>query len=121
TDTAPHEFTTRQRAPQTDQLAIEARHLTRRFGDFTAVDNVSFAIRRGEIFGFLGSNGCGKTTTMKMLTGLLPATSGEARVLGEPVDGRDPAMRQRIGYMSQSFSLYEELSVHQNLVLHGRI
>lgn len=103
------------------ELAIEARDLTRRFGEFTAVDRVSFAIHKGEIFGFLGSNGCGKTTTMKMLTGLLPASEGEARLFGEPVNARSMKTRLRIGYMSQSFSLYEELTVLQNLQLHGRI
>src|SRR5690606_17901732 len=87
-------------------IAIEARDLTVRFGDFTAVDRVSFRIRRGEIFGFLGSNGCGKSTTMKVLTGLLPASEGEARLFGHPVDSRDMATRHRVGYMSQSFSLY---------------
>jgi ribosome-dependent ATPase len=101
--------------------AIEARDLTRRFGDFVAVDRVSFAIERGEIFGFLGSNGCGKTTTMKMLTGLLPATEGKAQLLGSPIEARDLSTRLRIGYMSQSFSLYEELSVAANLRLHARL
>lgn len=110
-----------QPPPADAPLAIEAERLTRRFGDFTAVDNVSFRIRRGEIFGFLGSNGCGKTTTMKMLTGLLPASEGKATLLGQQVDGRDLEVRRRIGYMSQSFSLYEELTVSQNLQLHGRI
>ncbi len=103
------------------EIAIEAQALTRRFGDFTAVDRVSFRIRRGEIFGFLGSNGCGKTTTMKMLTGLLPATSGQAWLFGREVDSRDLASRRRVGYMSQSFSLYAELTVAQNLVLHARL
>ena len=102
-------------------IAIEARNLTMRFGDFTAVDHVSFRIRRGEIFGFLGSNGCGKSTTMKMLTGLLPATEGEAWLFGNEVDPHDLATRQRVGYMSQSFSLYGELTVEQNLVLHARL
>ena len=102
-------------------IAISARNLSRQFGDFTAVDNVSFDIRQGEIFGFLGSNGCGKTTTMKMLTGLLPATEGEALLFGKPVDVHDINTRCQIGYMSQSFSLYEELTVQQNLNLHGRI
>ncbi|WP_146213222.1 ribosome-associated ATPase/putative transporter RbbA [Plasticicumulans acidivorans] len=102
-------------------VAIEARGLTRRFGDFTAVDHVSFRIERGEIFGFLGSNGCGKTTTMKMLTGLLPASEGEAELFGVPVDGKDLGVRLRIGYMSQSFSLYGELSVLRNLQLHARL
>ena len=101
--------------------AIQATGLGKRFGDFTAVDHVSFEIERGEIFGFLGSNGCGKTTTMKMLTGLLPASSGEARLFGRPVDPHDLETRKRVGYMSQSFSLYGELTVKQNLDLHARL
>ena len=101
--------------------AIEAHHLTKRFGDFTSVDNVSFTIQQGEIFGFLGSNGCGKSTTMKMLTGLLQATSGTAELLGAPVDAGSVATRMRVGYMSQAFSLYEELTVRQNLALHARL
>lgn len=101
--------------------AIMAEDLTQRFGDFVAVDHVSFRIERGEIFGFLGSNGCGKSTTMKMLTGLLPATSGRAEMFGKPVDARDIETRRRIGYMSQGFSLYEELSVVENLRLHARL
>lgn len=101
--------------------AISARGLTRRFGDFTAVDNVSFEIREGEIFGFLGSNGCGKTTTMKMLTGLLPVSSGEAFLFGKAVDANDLETRKRVGFMSQAFSLYGELSVAQNLTLHARL
>ncbi len=100
---------------------ITAQGLTRRFGDFTAVNSVDFSINRGEIFGFLGSNGCGKSTTMKMLTGLLPASDGEALLFGRPVDARDLEMRREIGYMSQAFSLYGELTVHQNLQLHARI
>ena len=103
------------------EVAIEAQDLTMRFGDFTAVDHVSFRIRRGEIFGFLGSNGCGKTTTMKMLTGLLPASEGRAWLFGHEVAPRDIATRRRVGYMSQAFSLYTELSVEQNLVLHARL
>jgi ribosome-dependent ATPase len=102
-------------------IAIEAKGLTRRFGRFTAVDNVSFKIRRGEIFGFLGSNGCGKTTTMKMLTGLLEPSEGEAQLFGQPLNARDLATRARVGFMSQAFSLYEELSVIQNLLLHARL
>lgn len=102
-------------------IAIEARGLTMRFGDFMAVDHVDFRIRRGEIFGFLGSNGCGKSTTMKMLTGLLPASEGQAWLFGQTVDPRDMATRARVGYMSQAFSLYGELSVRQNLVLHARL
>ena len=101
--------------------AIEAESLTMRFGDFTAVDRVSFRIERGEIFGFLGSNGCGKTTTMKMLTGLLPPSAGKAKLFGRPFDPHDLATRKRVGYMTQSFSLYEELTVYQNLVLHARL
>ena len=103
------------------EVAIEARELTMRFGDFVAVDHVSLSIRRGEIFGFLGSNGCGKTTTMKMLTGLLPASEGQAWLLGREVNPKDIDTRKRVGYMSQSFSLYTELSVRQNLVLHARL
>jgi ribosome-dependent ATPase len=102
-------------------IAIEADGLTMKFGDFTAVDHVSFRIRRGEIFGFLGSNGCGKTTTMKMLTGLLPATEGRAALFGKEVDPHDIQTRSRVGYMSQSFSLYSELTVRQNLELHARL
>ncbi len=102
-------------------VAIEADALTMRFGDFTAVDRASFRIRRGEIFGFLGSNGCGKTTTMKMLTGLLPPSQGRAWLFGREVDPRDLAIRRRVGYMSQSFSLYTELTVRQNLELHARL
>ena len=104
-----------------DDIAIEARELTMRFGDFVAVDRVSFRIRRGEIFGFLGSNGCGKSTTMKMLTGLLPASEGQAWLFGREVDPKDIATRKRVGYMSQAFSLYSELTVRQNLVLHARL
>nr|WP_316640078.1 ribosome-associated ATPase/putative transporter RbbA [uncultured Roseateles sp.] len=103
------------------QIAIEAQGLTMRFGDFTAVDHVDFRIRRGEIFGFLGSNGCGKSTTMKMLTGLLPASEGRAWLFGQEVNSSDLATRRRVGYMSQAFSLYGELTVRQNLVLHARL
>jgi ribosome-dependent ATPase len=106
---------------RSDGVAIEAHGLTMRFGDFVAVDHVNFRIERGEIFGFLGSNGCGKTTTMKMLTGLLPASEGQALLFGQPVDARDLRVRQRVGYMSQAFSLYGELSVRQNLDLHARL
>lgn len=101
--------------------AIEATGLTMRFGDFTAVDGASFCIERGEIFGFLGSNGCGKTTTMKMLTGLLPPSAGSALLFGRPLDPRDLETRKRAGYMTQAFSLYEELTVDQNLSLHARL
>src|SRR5690606_5795716 len=84
-----------------EEIAIEAEHLSMRFGDFTAVDDVSFRIARGEIFGFLGSNGCGKTTTMKMLTGLLEASGGRARLFGRDIDPHDLTVRRRVGYMSQ--------------------
>lgn len=100
---------------------IDAENLTRQFGSFKAVDNVSFRIRRGEIFGFLGSNGCGKSTTMKMLTGLLDISSGTAKMFGHPVTAGDMTTRMRIGYMSQGFSLYEELTVRQNLMLQARL
>jgi ribosome-dependent ATPase len=101
--------------------AIKALGLTRRFGDFIAVNNVSFDIQAGEIFGFLGSNGCGKTTTMKMLTGLMPASSGEALLFGKPLNADDLETRKRVGFMSQAFSLYGELTVAQNLILHARL
>jgi ribosome-dependent ATPase len=100
---------------------IAARDLTRRFGDFTAVNRVSFTIERGEIFGFLGSNGCGKTTTMKMLTGLLAPSEGEALLFGKPLNARDMSLRKRVGYVSQSFSLYTELTVRQDLSLHAKL
>ncbi len=102
--------------------AITARGLTKRFGDFTAVSDVNFDIQPGEIFGFLGSNGCGKTTTMKMLTGLLPITEGKAELFGKPVDASNLKARKRVGgFMSQAFSLYGELTVRQNLDLHARL
>ena len=101
--------------------AIEAEGLTRRFGDFVAVDHVSFRIPRGEIFGFLGSNGCGKSTTMKMLVGFLPATSGSCKLFGEPMGSNDMQARRNVGYMTQAFSLYGELTVGQNLELHAQL
>ncbi|EPI0690373.1 ribosome-associated ATPase/putative transporter RbbA [Escherichia coli] len=107
--------------PENAEIAIEARDLTMRFGSFVAGDHVNFRIPRGEIFGFLGSNGCGKSTTMKMLTGLLPASEGEAWLFGQPVDPKDIDTRRRVGYMSQAFSLYNELTVRQNLELHARL
>ena len=112
-----------QQAPPAEDgaPAVEAHRLSRRFGEFVAVHEVSFHIARGEIFGFIGSNGCGKSTIMKMLTGLLAPSSGEARVLGRQVDRHDLGARRRVGYMSQGFSLYHELSVRQNLLLHARL
>src|SRR5690606_38192254 len=110
-----------QRTATGGEVAIEAVDLTKRFGDFVAVDRVNFRIEQGEIFGFLGSNGCGKTTTMKILTGLLPASDGKAWLFGHAVDASDIETRRRVGYMSQSFSLYRELTVRQNLVLHARL
>ncbi|MCL7466549.1 ribosome-associated ATPase/putative transporter RbbA [Phaeovulum sp. NW3] len=107
--------------PEGGEIAIRARNLTRRFGDFTAVDSVSFDIPQGEIFGFLGSNGCGKTTTMKMLTGLLPASEGEAWIFGQSIADQGMEARARVGFMSQSFSLYGELTVRENLILHTRL
>ena len=110
--------------PRTDHPgppAIEAEGLTKRFGKFVAVDHVSFRIERGEIFGFLGSNGCGKSTTMKMLPGLLPSSDGSATLLGKPINDKGVESRSRVGYMSQSFSLYSELTVRQNLLLHARL
>ncbi|MBK7416944.1 MAG: ribosome-associated ATPase/putative transporter RbbA [Dechloromonas sp.] len=118
---AHHELVIPPRKADDGVFAIEAENLSQRFGDFTAVDHVSFKIAQGEIFGFLGSNGCGKTTTMKMLTGLLPPTEGEARLFGKTVDARDLETRKQVGYMSQAFSLYGELTVRANLDLHARL
>lgn len=101
--------------------AIRAENLTMQFGTFIAVDQVNFEISRGEIFGFLGSNGCGKTTTMKMLTGLLPPTAGQAWLFGHPAKAHDLETRKRVGYMTQGFSLYAELTVLQNLELHAQL
>lgn len=103
------------------EIAISAKGLTKRFGAFVAVDHVSFEIPKGEIFGFLGSNGCGKSTTMKMLTGLLPISEGESSLFGVKLVPGDMENRKRIGYMSQAFSLYGELTVQQNFELHARL
>jgi ABC-2 type transport system ATP-binding protein len=103
------------------QPAISANHLVRRFGDFTAVNDVSFRVEKGEIFGFLGPNGSGKTTVIKMLTGLLPLTSGDATVQGIDVRKDPESVRENIGYMSQNFSLYTDLTVTENLIFYGRI
>ncbi len=99
--------------------AIQAHQLTKRFGDFTAVDHIDFEVRRGEIFGFLGPNGSGKTTTIRMTLGLLKPNDGSVEVLGIPVDGQTEKIRSRIGYMSQRFSLYNDLTVLQNLRFYG--
>jgi len=104
-----------------DQLAISANHLVRRFGDFTAVNDVSFRVKKGEIFGFLGPNGSGKTTVIKMLTGLLPLSSGDGMVQGIDVSADPEGVRENIGYMSQNFSLYSDLTVSENLTFYGRI
>jgi ABC-2 type transport system ATP-binding protein len=100
---------------------IETRELTRRFGDFTAVDAITFSVQPGEVFGFLGANGAGKTTAMRMLIGLLTPSSGEARVAGHDVYTEAEAIRRRIGYMSQRFSLYEDLTPRENIQLYGGI
>ena len=102
-------------------LAITAEALTRRFGDFTAVDAISFDVRQGEVFGFLGANGAGKTTAMRMLIGLLAPTSGRASVAGVDVVHDPDGVRRRIGYMSQRFSLYDDLTVQENIALFGAI
>ena len=109
------------RVADKSKIAIDAKGLTRRFGDFTAVDRVSLTIEQGEIFGFLGSNGCGKSTTMKMLTGLLPPTEGTATLFGQSIEAGSLEVRRHLGYMTQSFSLYGELTVRENLVLDARL
>lgn len=104
-------------APAAPEPAVEVRNLTRRFGGFVAVDRVTFSVSPGEIFGFLGPNGAGKTTTLRMLTGLLRPTSGEGWVAGQDLWSRGPEIRRRIGYMSQRFSLYRDLTVDENIAL----
>jgi ABC-2 type transport system ATP-binding protein len=101
--------------------AIQVRALTRRFGDFTAVDGITLDVAPGEVFGFLGANGAGKTTAMRMLIGLLAPSSGTARVAGHDVAGEPERVRRRIGYMSQRFSLYDDLTVRENVTLYGGI
>jgi ABC-2 type transport system ATP-binding protein len=103
------------------ESAIEVRNLTRRFGKFTAVDGVSFSVKRGEIFGFLGANGAGKSTTIRMLCGLLQPTSGTATVGGFDIISGAEDIKQNIGYMSQRFSLYNDLSVEQNILFYGGV
>src|ERR1700732_767538 len=104
-----------------EEASIIAKNLVSRFGDFVAVDGVSFRVEKGEIFGFLGPNGSGKTTVIKMLTGLLPLSEGSAWVEGLDVRTEAEAVRERIGYMSQKFSLYDDLTVTENLQFYGRI
>jgi ABC-2 type transport system ATP-binding protein len=104
----------------TDSNVVIARGLTKRFGNFTAVDGIDFDVRRGEIFGFLGPNGSGKTTTIRMMLGLLPPTSGTLDVLGVSVTKHTRELRSHIGYMSQRFTLYNDLTVLENLQFHGR-
>jgi len=98
-----------------NDIAVAAQELTRVFGSFTAVDRVSFAVRRGEIFGFLGPNGAGKTTTIKMLTGLLAPSSGRGSVAGYDIGAQSEMVKRNIGYMSQLFSLYADLTVEENI------
>jgi ABC-2 type transport system ATP-binding protein len=102
-------------------LAIDVADLTRRFGAFTAVDGISFNVRAGEVFGFLGANGAGKTTAIRMLTGLLAPSSGRAIVAGHDVAREAERVKRDIGYMSQRFSLYEDLTVRENITLYGGI
>jgi len=104
-----------------EALAIDAHDLTRTFGAFTAVDRITFDVRRGEVFGFLGANGAGKTTAIRMLTGLLAPSSGHATVAGHDVQREPEHIKHEIGYMSQRFSLYEDLTVRENITLYGGI
>ncbi len=104
-----------------EKPAVVVRELTRKFGDFVAVDHISFTVPRGEIFGFLGANGAGKTTTIRMLCGLLKPTSGEACVAGFDVFTQTEEIKRNIGYMSQRFSLYEDLTVAENIEFYGGI
>jgi ABC-2 type transport system ATP-binding protein len=107
--------------PDGRDLAVRASGLTRRFGSFTAVDYLSLEVERGEIFGFLGANGAGKTTAIRMFCGLLEPSAGEAWVDGLPLSTRAEEIKRRIGYMSQRFGLYEDLSVEENLEFYGGI
>lgn len=104
-----------------DSYAVIAEGLTKRFGHFTAVDNISFKVKKGEVFGFLGPNGAGKSTTIRMLCGLLSPTSGQATVGGYDIAKEPEAVKERIGYMSQRFSLYEDLTVEQNIDFYGGV
>jgi len=107
--------------PMPSEIVIKVNNLTKKFGDFTAVDQITFDVKVGEIFGFLGANGAGKTTAIKMLIGLNRPTDGEAQVAGYDVYRETEKIKQNIGYMSQKFSLYEDLSVRQNIEFYGGI
>ncbi|MEO8218226.1 MAG: ABC transporter ATP-binding protein [Acidobacteriota bacterium] len=104
-----------------EEKVIQARELTRTFGTFTAVDHITFDVGKGEVFGFLGANGAGKTTAIRILTGLLAPSSGSARVAGYNVATESDSIKQSIGYMSQRFSLYDDLTVRENATLYGGI
>lgn len=108
-----------EQATRANHHAVQTVNLVKRFGDFTAVDGLNFTVERGEIFGFLGPNGAGKTTTIRMLMGLIQPTSGSATVLGFDVTRQTAEIRRRIGYMSQRFSLYNDLTVDENLTFFG--
>ena len=103
------------------EKVIIARDLTKKFGSFTAVNSISFEVEKGEIFGFLGANGAGKTTTMRILTGLLQSTSGFAEVAGIDVNRKPELVKRRIGYMSQRFSLYEDMTIRENITFYGGV
>ena len=105
----------------TEDLVITANNLTKEFGDFTAVDHITFDVKRGEIFGFIGANGAGKTTAIKMLTGILSSTSGDAKVAGFDINKERNKLKENIGYMSQKFSLYEDLTLKENIKFYGGI
>src|SRR5688572_638126 len=103
------------------EVMIRCEGLTKRFGNFTAVDHVSFEVRRGSIFGFLGPNGSGKSTVIRMLCGILKPTEGSAQIAGMDVESQTEETKGMIGYMSQKFSLYDELTVYENLQFYGRL
>lgn len=111
----------REAEAQRPRVAVETHELSRRFGDFTAVDSVTFEVAAGTVLGLIGPNGAGKTTLIRMLCGLLPPSSGSARVLGFDAVRQSQALRARIGYMSQRFSLYDDLTVEENLLFYGRL